>query len=142
MLRTRILAAGLVTIVSTLGLAACGGEQSVADACKVANASVKEAEADITSSMTEAGGGDYSKITESFGKLSSSLKDAEGKITNTEVKQALGDFRSSIDEFSGLFEGIKDGDVTALAEKTDELEAVNTKLSDSAKKITELCPAS
>lgn len=141
MIRTKILAAGLVTVLSTIGLTACGGEQSVADACKVANATVKEAEGDITSSMSEAGSGDYSKVTESFKKLSSSLKDAEGKITNKEVKDALGNFRGSIDEFSGLFEGVKDGDTEALTQKADQLETVNTKLSESAKKISELCPA-
>lgn len=133
-------ASAAIAITAILGLSACGGEQSVAEACKVASATMTAAESKISESMAGASTGDFSGVVEGFNTLAATLDEADSKITNTEVKSALGDFKTSIQDFSKLFAGATDGDVTALAEKADEMEAVSTKMSESATKLTELCP--
>ncbi|NHB83918.1 hypothetical protein G7085_02460 [Tessaracoccus sp. HDW20] len=130
-----------VAALAALSLSACGGEQSVTEACTIASTTVKAAESEITEAMSGATTGEFSKVVQGFETLGTTLSEAEGKITNAEVKAALGDFRTSIQDFSKLFEGATDGDLTALADKTEELQTISTKMGDSATKLGELCPA-
>lgn len=134
-------ASAAIAITAILGLSACGGEQSVAEACKVASTTMLAAESEITDSMAGVSTGDFAGVVEGFKALSSTLNEADSKITNAEVKGALGDFNTSIQEFSKLFEGVTDGDVTALAEKATEMEAISVKMTESSTKLSELCPA-
>lgn len=140
MLRTKIAAAGFAAALA-IGLTACGGEQSVADACKVANESVAKAQSDITTAMSEAGSGDFSKVTAGIKKVADAIGEAEGKVTNKEVKASLGEMKGSFTKFNALFDGVKDGDLAALADKSTEMQNISKEMTDSANKFTTLCAA-
>lgn len=139
MLRSKLAAASLTAALALTGLTACGGEQSVADACKVANTTVSKANDDVSSAMSEATTGDYSKLTANIKTITDAIREAEGKVTNTEVKTALSDMAASFTEFNAIFDGVKDGDVAALSDKSDQLTAVSEKITKSSTRITELC---
>lgn len=141
-----------------LSLAACSGGQSVAEACKIAEDTVTEAQGQMEGIMTDvmAGEGDMGDM---FKTLDDALSSAEKKVSNTEVSDAL---KAVSDDF------VKVGDVLGdfkmpstddldysdpeamekLTEMQGELEAISgkmeeasTSLTDSSKKLEELCVA-
>lgn len=139
-----------------LSLAACSGGQSVAEACKIANETVAEANTNLESTVTEVMGGN-ADMNELFAPIKQSLKDAESKISNSEVSDALkgisGDF-TSVSELLGDFKlpDLTDLDVTNpedvkkfedLQKQSEsmlgDLESVSNSLQESGTKLQELC---
>ena len=136
-MRMKQTAAAAITALALLGLSACGGEQSVEEACKIAQSTVESAETDIQSSMSDPT--NLEGVTEGLKKASDAVGDAEDKVTNKEVKTALDEFGNALDSFTDLFDGVKDP--TELADKTDEMNKVSADISASSEKLSSLCKA-
>ncbi len=124
---TRRIGAVVAALALASTLAACSGGQSVADACKIADTTVSEANSEMQSLMSDAmsGNGDLATMFEPVNKA---LDDAQAKVTNPEVSEALA---SVADEFAGMSEelaGYKLPDMSSI-DATDpdamaELEAL------------------
>ncbi|MHA3685204.1 hypothetical protein ACXR2T_14220 [Leucobacter sp. HY1910] len=137
-------------------LSACSGGQSVAEACKIAEETVSEAQSDMQSAMTEAmtGEGDFGEL---FSGVNDALVKAEKQVNNAEVSQALKDITADFGEVRDVFKDFKMPDMTdfdysdpeAMADfeeisaeleaKSGELEAISSKLEKSSAKLQELC---
>lgn len=139
-MRASVPALALFAAVGVVALTGCsGGDQSVADACTIAQTTMAEAQTEISGSLAGAGAGDYSTMTEAMKKLGAKFAEAEGKVSNAEVKGALKEFQTGIDEFTKVYSGATDGDVSALEGKMNELQAASGKLEQASTKIQELC---
>lgn len=139
-------------------LTACSGGQSVAEACKIAEDTVSQANTEMETLMADAMGGD-SNMSELFAPIQQAFSDAEKNVSNADVSKALKDVNS---EFSSMIDVLGDfkipdmsnidySDPEAMAEIEDmqaELEAASAELEESAanmqaagKRLEELCNA-
>lgn len=133
-----ILAAGL-SLAALTGCAAGGGEQSVEEACSIAESSVEGLQSDLGTIQSDATSGNYSAVAEQFETLHDGLRDAEGDVTNEEVKSALSDAADSVDTIASVFGGVEDGDVEGLSARADEFQAAGEDLQASGQRLSELC---
>lgn len=137
-------------------LAACSGGQSVAEACKVAEKTVSEAQADMETAVTEAmsGEGNFSDL---FTGVNDALVKAEKEVQNAEVSDALKGISTDFSKVGEVFKDFKmpsmdDIDYTdpeAMAEleamsaeleaKSGELEELSASLEKSSTKLQDLC---
>lgn len=151
---------GAVAVAAlTVTLAACsGGGQSVADACKTAEAAMSEVNENTNSMVQEAlsGEADYAEL---FAPVQEALSNAESEITNEEVKSALGsvgtEFDALVEDLSGLeLPNADDIDPTApdameqLNKMQEDAQAASESLQersqalmDAGTKLQELCNA-
>ncbi|KZE90886.1 hypothetical protein [Microbacterium sp. TNHR37B] len=129
----------LVGGLAVAALTGCSGQQSVADACKIAESTVSEVQTDVASVSADASAGEFSKVSGLFDTLKGKLDEASGKITNEEVKTAVNDLSASVDKFATLFDGLEDGDMEGLSGKLDQFEPAATAIQDSSTKLGTLC---
>lgn len=148
-----VAAAGLA-----LALASCSGGQSVADACKIADSTVSEANTEMQGIVSDAlaGEGDISTLFEPINKA---LADAQSKVSNAEVSDAL---KTVSEEFTALgtelgdyqIPDVSDIDMSAsdAMEQLEEAQAQAEELSaalqersqslmDAGQKLQEVCNA-
>ncbi|WP_053353513.1 MULTISPECIES: hypothetical protein [Leucobacter] len=141
----------------TLSLAACSGGQSVAEACQVANSTVNDATGDLQSIMSDVtSGGDLSTA---FEPISAALDEAKSKVTNEEVSTALADVTAQFNAMSDTLSGFEIPDTSNIdptdpeqmaelekfqeesAEISTKLQEQSTALTESGKKLQEVCSA-
>ena len=137
---TRRIGAVVAALALASSLAACSGGQSVADACKIADSTVSEANSEMQSLMSDAMAGDGDLAT-MFEPVNKALEEAQAKVTNPDVSKAL---TSVADEFKGMstelgdykipdMSSIDPSDPDAMAE-LEALQAESEELSASLEK--------
>ena len=130
-------AAALAAVVLSFGLTACGGGQSVSEACGVAEDEVKSAMGDLSAIDPT----DSDKASETISTMTDALKSTEGKLDNQEVKDAVGDMRVQFEKLEGAFAQIKDAgqDTEKLTQISEELSTVSEDIQAAGDKLDELC---
>lgn len=130
-------AAALAAATLSFGLAACGGSQSVDEACKVAETEVKEAMGDMTSIDPS----DTDKATETISSMSKALEDTEKKIENDDVKNAVGDLSAQFSKLETSFADMKDAgdDPEKLTAVSQEMSKISEDVQAAGEKLDELC---
>ncbi|GAA2084521.1 hypothetical protein IDH50_06265 [Aeromicrobium tamlense] len=130
-------AAALAAAVLTLGLSACGGGQSVEDACKVAEKEVKDAMGDLSGIDPT----DSDKATDTIASMADALKKTQKDLENKEVKDAIGDLSAEFDKLEGAFADLKAAgqDTEKLQEVSQEMSTLSTDIQAKGEKLDELC---
>ncbi|MBK0418489.1 hypothetical protein JD276_05505 [Leucobacter sp. CSA1] len=154
----------LATVTLALGMTACSGGQSVAEACKIAddamNDVTSEAQAnanELMQSMTEEGG--EVDFAAAFEPVTAGLEKAQEEVTNEEVSAALDKFATEYQGFVEIISGFEIPDMSnidysdpnAMAEieafqaeaqqlSTDMQERA-TSMTEAGKEMQELCNA-
>ncbi|ALJ20360.1 hypothetical protein [Microbacterium sp. No. 7] len=128
-------------IASLTGCSGGGGAQTVAEACDTAESVMSEVQSEMSSLNSEVAAGDFSSLVEGLDLLEGKLGEAVGKVTNEEVKSALSKLETSVADFAAIFDGVEDGDLTALADKGDELQTVVTDIQEAGTELGTLCSA-
>jgi hypothetical protein len=147
----RKLATLAVSAVALLALAGCAGggdsaggggdaaasNQSVAEACAIANEKLSAAQQD----MNEAMSGSETDTTNAFDSISAGLDDALAEITNAEVKEPLSSIASDYKELVASLEEMKSAgtDTAKLTEISDKMTATNDSLQATSTKLLDLC---
>ena len=151
----------VAAIALTATMTACSGGQSVADACKIANAEMTTAtssmSSDLNSAMQNATSGEKVDFAALFAPVTEGLDAASAKITNDTVKKPLDAFSTEYKSFVKAFEGFEIPDMktidpadpsaidklTQAQEKLKEISTkaqdASTKLTDQAKKLQDVC---
>lgn len=101
---TRRIGAVVAALALASSLAACSGGQSVADACKIADTTVSEANTEMQTLMSDAMSGEGDLAT-MFEPINKALDEAQSKVTNPDVSKALS---SVADEFKGMSDELGD----------------------------------
>ncbi|WP_417555265.1 hypothetical protein [Microbacterium sp.] len=128
------MAVAITTIALAVGLSACSGGQSVADACKVINTEGQKIISDSNSAMGDVAS-DPSAAAKTLKSISGQMKDLGKKVTNADVKKAWDGLVTSYDGFSELIDTVA-GDPSILTDQ-DKAADFSTKVQDSAKTLTE-----
>ncbi|QTV79741.1 hypothetical protein [Microbacterium sp. NIBRBAC000506063] len=139
-----IVIAGALALTGCSGVdqgVASGGSQSVAEACQVANDTMEAVGTEVSASMEDLSVGEFGAAVEAFTQLSDGLDETVTKVSNTEVKAVLSDLSGHVGDFADLFDGLDDGDLTGVADRLDDFEAIMTGIQESAVKLEELCGA-
>ncbi len=113
--------------------------QSTADACQIASEYVQEFQDDMSTTMSEAAAGDFSKIVEVMNSLKTRLGEAADEVSNTEVKDALNEFGDSMDKFAKVFEGVANGDLTVMTAKSAEIQEATEAMQTAGQKLSDTC---
>ena len=126
-------AAALAAVTLSFGLAACGGSQSVDEACKVAETEVKEAMGDMTSIDPS----DTDKATETISSMRKALEDTEKKIENDDVS----DLSAQFSKLETSFADMKDAgdDPEKLTAVSQEMSKISEDVQAAGEKLDELC---
>ncbi|MBC9226869.1 hypothetical protein GL325_11065 [Aeromicrobium sp. 636] len=131
-------AAALAAVALSFGLTACGGgEQSVADACKVAEKEVKDAMGDLNGINPS----DTDEATKSISSMGDALDKTEKKLENEKVKTAVGDLSAEFDKLETAFADLKaaDKDTAKLTEVSERMSTISTDIQKKGEKLDELC---
>lgn len=130
-------AAALAAAVLTLGLSACGGGQSVEDACKVAEKEVKDAMGDLSGIDPT----DSDKATDTIASMGDALKKTQDDLENKEVKDAIGELSAEFDKLEGAFADLKAAgqDTEKLQEVSQQMSTLSTDIQAKGEKLDELC---
>lgn len=136
-MKTRKTAAALAALTLTFGLAACGGGQSVDEACKVAESEVKDAMGDMSSIDAT----DTDKATDTVKSMGEALKDTEDKLDNEKVKKAVGDLSKEFDQLETVFADVKDAgsDPQKLSAVSQKMGEISKDVQAKGKKLDDLC---
>lgn len=143
------IAGALGAATLTLTLASCAGGQSVADACKIANAEISKAsssmQSDLSSAMQGMTSGETPDFNALFEPILEGLDSAEKKVTNEKVKEPLSTFTTQYRDFAKSLEGfevpdmsnIDPTDTDALTKASEDMQALSTQISDDSSKLME-----
>lgn len=114
-------------------------DQSVADACTTATASVSGLQSELTDISTDVQAGNFSVVAEKLNTLTTTLQTTAGDISNSEVKGALTTLAEKVGDFAGIFAGATDGDLAGFADKVDELQTVSQEVATAGQAMSDLC---
>lgn len=130
-------AAALAAVALSFGLSACGGSQSVDEACKVAETEVKDAMGDMTSIDPS----DTDKATDTISSMSKALEDTENKLENEDVKKAVGDLSAEFSKLETSFGDLKDAgeDPEKLTAVSQDMSKISEDVQAKGEKLDELC---
>lgn len=147
----RKLATLAVSAVALLALAGCAGggdssggggdaaasNQSVSEACAIANEKLSAAQKDMNAAMS----GSDSENTDVFGSISDGLDEALAEITNAEVKEPLSSIASDYKELVASLDEMKAAgtDTAKLTEISDKMTATNDSLQATSTELLDLC---
>ncbi|HPU13415.1 MAG TPA: hypothetical protein PLQ19_06455 [Aeromicrobium sp.] len=134
-IRTAVIA--IAAIALSAGLSGCGGGESVADACKIAEKEVKDATADLgTIDPT-----DPAAATANLDAMAKVLKDTQAKIDNKEVSDAIGALASEFEKLKPVLADVQDAgtDVEKLQAASAEMSELSTSIQEKGEKIDQLC---
>ena len=136
-MNVRKTAAALAALSLSFGLAACGGGQSVDEACKVAESEVKDAMGDMTSIDAT----DTDKATDTVKSMSDALKKTQDKVENDKVKKAVGDLSTEFSELETVFADLKaaGSDTTKLTAVSEKMSKISQDVQAKGEKLDELC---
>lgn len=148
-------------IALTATMTACSGGQSVADACKIANAEMTKAtssvSSDLNAAVQQATQGEKVDFAGIFAPVQKGLDEAGKKVTNETVKAPLTAFASEFEGFIKVYEGLeipdlKNIDATdpasmdkvkqaqdKIQEVSTKAQAASAKLTEQGKKLQEVC---
>lgn len=134
---TRTTAATLASIALLLPLAACGGGQSVSEACDIAQTEVRDATGDLSSIDPT----NTAAATKTLSTMSDTLDKLEDKLTNAEVKKAVGDLAEDFDQLEDAFEDLQEAgtDTTKLQAVSTQLTDLSSSIQKKGAKLDELC---
>lgn len=141
-MRKKLSALAVLATASVFALTGCSaGEQSVADACKIANDSMSSLAGELNSGLTNMAT-DPSGAADLFTKMETKLKEAEGKITNSEVKGLLTTVLKDFSDVNVVMQKMKDGGIASLSQddSTKMMEA-GTNMQKSGAELTKVCGA-
>ncbi|MEV7692990.1 hypothetical protein AB0N73_06625 [Microbacterium sp. NPDC089189] len=150
----RKLAPLALSAIALLALAGCAGggsnagggdsNQSVADACAIAEDKLTAAQSELNESMSAATSGDYSAASDVISSFSASFDEALDEISNPEVEAALSGVAADYEKIGAALEQLSD--IGTDPEKVDEMTAlsnemteVSSSLQTSATELAELC---
>lgn len=130
-------AAAFAAVALTFGLSACGGGQSVDDACKVAEKEVKSAMGDLSGIDPS----DTDKATETISSMGDALQKTQKKLENAEVKDAVGDLSGSFGKLETAFADLKSAgkDVDKLTKVSENMSAISGDIQKQGEKLDKLC---
>lgn len=142
-MRIRSAVAPLTVAAGLLLLAGCTGgttaDQSVSDACRVANETMSSVQSDLTASMTGLATGDISGALEVIDTLQVKLDEAQSKVGNADVESALAELNAKIAEFDEILGTAGDGGVAALADNEEALSSVAADIQAAGQRMSDLC---
>ncbi|MEH3032488.1 MAG: hypothetical protein PGN07_00230 [Aeromicrobium erythreum] len=127
----------LAAVTMSLGLSACGGGQSVEDACKIANKRATEATQNLSSISPTDPEGSASSID----KINDTLKDTVKDLENEKVKKELSELSDQFSKLTDLLGQLKDAgtDTTKLQQVSGELQSLSTDITQQAQDLNKLC---
>ena len=130
-------AAALAALTLSFGLAACGGGQSVDEACKVAESEVKDAMGDMSSIDVT----DKDKATDTISSMTEALKKTQDKLENDEVKKAVGDLAKEFDQLESVFADLESAgsDPEKLNAVSEKMSSISDNVQKRGEKLDELC---
>lgn len=144
---------GLVATAGlAMSLAACGGSQSVADACKIVETEMETVSAEMQTALTGAMSGGDADIAGAFDPIVAGLDKVLKDVSNTEVKAATEGMRDVVADFAKSMGdmGVDFSDPEALADPatmekleafTEKMETQGAELQAAGEKLDKLCPA-
>ena len=124
-------------VVMSLGLTACGGGQSVEDACKIANEEATKATQDLSSVSPTDPAGSADTISDLQGTLQSTADDLENEEVKTEVSKLADQFGELSSALGDLDAAGEDPD--AMQEAAGQLTDLSGEIMDQARTLNELC---
>ncbi len=127
----------IAAIALSTGLSGCGGGQSVAEACKVAEKEVKAATADLgTVDPT-----DQTAAAENLDSMAKALEDTQAKIDNQEVKDALGDLAAEFKKLKPILLKVQSAgtDPEKLQAVSGEMSKISKSIQEKGETIDQLC---
>lgn len=130
-------AAALAALTLSFGLTACGGGQSVDEACKVAESEVKDAMGDMSSIDVT----DKDKATDTISSMTEALKKTQDKLENDEVKKAVGDLAQEFDQLESVFADLESAgsDPEKLNAVSEKMSSISDNVQKRGEKLDELC---
>ncbi len=130
-------AAALAAVALSFGLTACGGGQSVDDACKVAEKEVKAAMGDLSSLNPT----DTEAATSTITSMTEALEKTEKSLDNTEVKKAIGDLAAEFTKLQTAFDDLKAAgtDTDKLQEVSTQMQTLSTDIQAKGEALDKLC---
>jgi hypothetical protein len=136
-MNVRKLTAALAALTLSFGLAACGGGQSVDEACKVAESEVKDAMGDLSTIDPT----DKDKATDTIASMSDALEKTEKKLENDKVKNAVGDLSVEFGKLESTFAELQDAgtDTEKLTAVSEKMSTLSTDIQDKGKTLDKLC---
>jgi len=128
------------TTTSTSGSTASQGaapaeeapDQTVADACATATASVSSLQTELIEIQTDLSAGRFSVVAEKLATLTTTIQTTAAEIANADVKGALTALGEKVADFAGIFAGATDGDVAGFAGKVPELQTAAQEVATAA----------
>lgn len=128
-----------VAVLLGLTLSACGGDQSVEEACEIANADAREA----TESLSSISPTEPEESAAALDELQATLSETADDLENEEVKTEV---QTLADQFAELSSSLTDvaeagDDPAALQEVSGRLSELGSEIMEQATTLNELCPA-
>lgn len=134
-------AAFAAAVALSLGLAACGESQTVAEGCKSAVKTIESATGDLTTTEYDENNPEATK--KAIDKIVASVAEAEDETENAEVKDAVGDFKTALEGFPDMMDRAREaeasGDDETKAEAKAELEQFQKDFEESSSRFRQLC---
>lgn len=130
-------AAALAAVALSFGLTACGGGQSVDDACKVAEKDVKAAMGDLSGLNPT----DTDAATSTITSMTKALEKTEKNLDNAEVKDAIGDLAAEFTKLQSAFSDLKAAgtDAAKLQEVSTQMQTMSKDIQAKGEALDELC---
>ncbi|MFB8385861.1 hypothetical protein ACFC3F_01850 [Microbacterium sp. NPDC055910] len=133
------MALGLVAVAGCSGVPGGPDDQSVADACSQASASVSAAQSDLSDITTDVTEGNFSVVAEQLGALHTNLAETAESLGNADVRRTLNALANKVGDFARIFDGAPDGDLTAIADRVTELQSVSRDVAAAGQAMSDLC---
>ena len=127
----------IAAIALSTGLSGCGGGQSVAEACKVAEKEVKEA----TAALGTIDPTDQEAAGANIDAMAKALEDTQAKIDNKEVSDAIGGLADEFKKLEPILAEVQDAgtDVEKLQAASTEMSTLSKSIQEKGDKIDQLC---
>ncbi len=128
-----------VAVLLGLTLSACGGDQSVEEACEIANADAREA----TESLSSISPTEPEESAAALDELESTLSETADGLDNEEVKTEVQTLADQFGELSSSLGEVAEAgdDPEALQEVSGRLSELGGEIMEQANTLNELCPA-
>ncbi|MET1132783.1 MAG: hypothetical protein ABWX60_05115 [Aeromicrobium sp.] len=136
-MNVRTPATALAAVVLSFGLTACGGGQSVEDACKVAETEVKDAMGDLSGIDPS----DNDQAAETISSMGDALEKTQKKLDNQEVKDTIGELAAEFEKLKDAFADLKAAgeDSAKLQKVSEKMSTLSSDIQNKGEKLDELC---
>jgi hypothetical protein len=116
--------------------AAAGGEQTVEEACAVANEMIMSVQGEVNEAMSNST--DQEAVIGALESVEARLGEAVDEITNAEVGAALGEFHAQFSEFTTVLTEVQ-ANQEATPEQQEAVQQGAVDLQESVVRMQELC---